>query len=44
MTPATADAVVSLTIVTQLPVTVVTVPEIQAAVEVVEEIIREHHI
>ena len=29
---------------TQLLVTAVTVPAIQAAVEVVEEIIREHHI
>ena len=44
MTPATADAVVRLTVVTQLPVTAVTVPAIQAAVEVVEEIIQEHHI
>ena len=44
MIPATADAVVSLSVVVQLLVTAVTVPEIQAAVEVVEEIIREHHI
>ena len=32
MTPATADAVVSLTVVIQLLVTAVTVPAIQAAV------------